>query len=469
MKYLHVKASRAVMVICLFFVYAISVPIGATEQSQTVAIAEGSGVTIAEATENALQHAVQRVGGTLVAFDRTVSDNELKDVSASFSAGVVQDHSVLDSRRGGDGLFHVVVRALISDSALRSRLTVADSKAFDGEAFTNDLEREIARAEVERQSVENQRRGAERLLENMLYQLPAGAISVSTGSIAFENGGSELKVPVLFEGYAPFFDNLKRLLELLYSENSARNGNSFGTSSADKRSNAIPEINIPGVGKYRVESSTFDRFLPLAEFFLVVNFLDENGANIGNTCDKMTFGFGRQDRFSKSLIYSGPIGKSSSREHVLRIPVTGELLPILKSAKSLLPVVLRNCPTTDARVKPAQPLQAEAKSTSGSNNTKEVRKSDISGDGKYAECILKAETFENVGKIDKLSEDIQWKVIPWFDKSRKCTISIKVLYENVWNTIDSDYVGPVGLGDEDICIRAIELGVRQFLCKGYLN
>lgn len=81
----------------------------------------------------------------------------------------------------------------------------------------------------------------------------------------------------------------------------------------------------------------------------------------------------------------------------------------------------------------------------------------------YGECIMRSSsTLKVVGTIDGITEIKPLASISP-DNKYLCTISAKVLYHGKWETIYSSYTGDPAIGIDEICVNAVELGVRQFL------
>jgi len=83
----------------------------------------------------------------------------------------------------------------------------------------------------------------------------------------------------------------------------------------------------------------------------------------------------------------------------------------------------------------------------------------------YSDCIMRTTSLTKVaGKIDDIA-DIRPLVSPSFNDERRCAISARVEYRGKWHTIYADYAGPDEVGDQELCVNAVEIGVRQFLAS----
>lgn len=81
------------------------------------------------------------------------------------------------------------------------------------------------------------------------------------------------------------------------------------------------------------------------------------------------------------------------------------------------------------------------------------------------ECVMRSSsTLKVAGQIGDIAE-IKPLLSPVVDGKRKCSISAKVAYKGNWYLIYGDYIGPVTIENEDLCINAVELAVRQFLAS----
>ena len=82
-----------------------------------------------------------------------------------------------------------------------------------------------------------------------------------------------------------------------------------------------------------------------------------------------------------------------------------------------------------------------------------------------AECIMRTSSVTKVvGKIEDIA-DIRPLVSPTASNERQCSIRARVQYKDDWHTIYADYTGPAEVGDQELCLNAVELGVRQFLAS----
>jgi hypothetical protein len=80
-----------------------------------------------------------------------------------------------------------------------------------------------------------------------------------------------------------------------------------------------------------------------------------------------------------------------------------------------------------------------------------------------AECVMRSSSLTKVaGKIEDLA-DVRPMLSPSFNNERKCSISARVQYHSKWETIYADYTGDPAIGDQELCVNAVEIGVRQFL------
>ena len=69
-----------------------------------------------------------------------------------------------------------------------------------------------------------------------------------------------------------------------------------------------------------------------------------------------------------------------------------------------------------------------------------------------------------VGQVDDIA-NIRPLISSSFNNQRKCSISARVQYKGAWHTVYSDYTGDPAIGDRELCVNAVELGVRQFLAS----
>jgi hypothetical protein len=82
-----------------------------------------------------------------------------------------------------------------------------------------------------------------------------------------------------------------------------------------------------------------------------------------------------------------------------------------------------------------------------------------------AECVMRTSTLsKTTGKIEQIA-DIRPLLSPSFNNERKCSISARVLYHGKWENAYGDYTGDPAIGDQELCVNAVEIGVRQFLAS----
>jgi hypothetical protein len=82
-----------------------------------------------------------------------------------------------------------------------------------------------------------------------------------------------------------------------------------------------------------------------------------------------------------------------------------------------------------------------------------------------AECILHSTSVSKVvGKVDEIA-DTRYMVGSTFNNERKCSTSSRVQYHGQWETVYGEYTGDPSIGDQELCLNAVELSVRQFLAS----
>jgi len=82
-----------------------------------------------------------------------------------------------------------------------------------------------------------------------------------------------------------------------------------------------------------------------------------------------------------------------------------------------------------------------------------------------ADCIMRTTSLTKVvGKIDEIA-DIRGMATASSNQETKCSISARVQYKGQWHTVYGDYTGPTEVGDQELCVNAVEISVRQFLAS----
>jgi hypothetical protein len=82
-----------------------------------------------------------------------------------------------------------------------------------------------------------------------------------------------------------------------------------------------------------------------------------------------------------------------------------------------------------------------------------------------ADCVMRTTALTTVqGKIDDIGDYVPM-VGPAPNNQRECSISARVQYKGQWYTAYGKYAGPATIGDQELCLNALEIGVRQFLAS----
>ena len=82
-----------------------------------------------------------------------------------------------------------------------------------------------------------------------------------------------------------------------------------------------------------------------------------------------------------------------------------------------------------------------------------------------AECVMRSTSLTKVvGKLDDIA-DIRAMTFPAANGEVRCSISVRVLYKGRWDTTYGEYTGPAEIGDQDLCVNAVEIAARQFLAS----
>lgn len=83
----------------------------------------------------------------------------------------------------------------------------------------------------------------------------------------------------------------------------------------------------------------------------------------------------------------------------------------------------------------------------------------------HSECVMRTSSLAKVaGKLDQIA-DIRPLVSPSFNGELKCSVSVRVAYKGQWFTAYGDYTGDPKIGQEELCINAVEIAARQFLAS----
>jgi len=83
----------------------------------------------------------------------------------------------------------------------------------------------------------------------------------------------------------------------------------------------------------------------------------------------------------------------------------------------------------------------------------------------HSECVMRTSSLTKVaGKLDQIA-DIRPLLSPSFNGELKCSVSLRVAYQGQWFTAYGDYTGDPKIGQEELCVNAVEIAARQFLAS----
>ena len=83
----------------------------------------------------------------------------------------------------------------------------------------------------------------------------------------------------------------------------------------------------------------------------------------------------------------------------------------------------------------------------------------------YSECVMRTSSLTKVaGQLEQIA-DIRPLVSPSFNGELKCSVSLRVSYKGQWFTAYGDYSGDPKIGQEELCVNAVEIAARQFLAS----
>jgi hypothetical protein len=313
-----------------------------------MSLGNGVGETVEKATNDALRRAVQSINGALVITNRTLTNNDLQDISISFSQGIVRDYKVLQiNRRSNDGFFEVSIRAQISDAKLKSRYANAEDSKLDSENLRSLLSQEIARARAEQQSLDNQSRAAESLVNFLGTQWPEAAFDVEVANYKLlkDKGQVSLVLPIAVYRNRPYFSQLMRALDALYPKPRRR------PASFDNTTWVSFYYSNRGVGPTAEDVYVIPARWTLSDALrkpvsLIVHAYADTGASIYHKCFSYdgissVIGEGREN-FAEAYI-SSSIGYWGTRSVAYSIPVDKELLDLTDSIKGFRAILASTC------------------------------------------------------------------------------------------------------------------------------
>jgi hypothetical protein len=83
----------------------------------------------------------------------------------------------------------------------------------------------------------------------------------------------------------------------------------------------------------------------------------------------------------------------------------------------------------------------------------------------HSECVMRTSSLTKVvGKLSQIA-DIRPMVSPSFNGELKCSVSVRVEYKGQWFTAYGDYTGDPQIGQDELCVNAVEIAARQFLAS----
>lgn len=172
--------------------------------------ATGVGSSFDEAKENAFKQAIENRIGVLVLSDREVHNYKiLKDEILTYSAGYVDDYTVISQDRVGKKWF-VTVDVWVSSSKLTSR--IISSKESDGEMNGKKASDSFT-------SYVKQKQRADRLTSKVLAGFPVNAVVVKFDRTEFKfDSNRNAQVLIYFETYwnRGYLDSLMELLSIIH-------------------------------------------------------------------------------------------------------------------------------------------------------------------------------------------------------------------------------------------------------------
>jgi hypothetical protein len=153
----------------------------ASEPDAVVVFVNGIGQTYAAAETDAMRLAIQKVFGTLVISERTVSNDQLSERDFSYTRGAVRDFTPLNvGKDSKTGLVTVDARVTVSSSEVGKRLIYSsDTQKMDGRRLANEIERAQRFAALEKESFEN----AANIVNHLSEEISHAAFDVAAGKL----------------------------------------------------------------------------------------------------------------------------------------------------------------------------------------------------------------------------------------------------------------------------------------------
>lgn len=182
----------------ILIVMACSLPQSAraAEPDAVIVFVNGIGQTYAEAEKDAMRLAIQKVFGTLVISERTVSNDQLSERDFSYTRGAVRDFTPLNvGKDGKTGLVTVDAKVTVSSSEVGQRLIYSsDTQKMDGRRLANEIERAQRFAALEKESFEN----AANIVNHLSEEIGHAAFDVAAGKLEVVRQGPvvETIIPV---------------------------------------------------------------------------------------------------------------------------------------------------------------------------------------------------------------------------------------------------------------------------------
>lgn len=184
--------------------------IGDVDKHSRTVLVEGEGPTVDKAREAAIKNAIDKVAGSLVLSDQSVSNGKLirNEVSTHRSAYVTETELV-ETTQAGPKRYRIQLWAKVTASQLFSRSIPipAGSQALDGTAVAEQLKAALAFREE-----------GDRMLQKAIEAYPVNAfqVTVDHGSVALdEHRDSQLNIRIRVEWRPLFLDALHEAASML--------------------------------------------------------------------------------------------------------------------------------------------------------------------------------------------------------------------------------------------------------------